>query len=98
MKARYGFTSQGKKAMIREINRHIVEQEDKFIQQIDAMILYTLHVELGFGKKRLERFYRAIIRNYKDLCKRYEMDDAFPAECILRDIGVDLDKLRKENT
>lgn len=98
MRARYGFTSQSKKAMIQEINRQIVEQQDKFIQEIDAMILYTLYVELGFGKKRLERFYKAVIRNYKELCKFYEMDDTYPAEYKLREIGVDLDKLRKDNT
>ena len=96
MKARYGFTSQSKKAMIQEINRQIVEQEDKFIQNIDALILWTLHKELNFGKKRLERFYRAVIKNYKSLCEYFEMDDTYPAEYRLRQIGVDIDKLRKE--
>ena len=98
MKSRYGFTSQSKKAMNREINRQILEQEDKLIQGIDAVILWTLHSELGFGKERLERFYKAVIRNYKELCKYYEMDDTYPAEYNLRKIGVDLDRLRKENT
>lgn len=98
MKPRYNPTPQSKKAMILEINRQIVEQENKFIQGIDAMILWTLHKELGFGKKRLERFYKAVIRNYKELCKYFEMDDTYPAEQKLREIGVDLDKLRKENT
>lgn len=96
MKARYGFASQSKKAMIREINRQILEQEDKFIQGLDAMILWTLREELGFGKKRLERFYKAVIRSYKEMCKFYEMDDTYPAEYKLREIGVDLDKLRKD--
>lgn len=98
MKARYGFTSQGKKAMIQEINRQILEQQNKFIEDIDAMILWTLRLELGFGKKRLERFYRAVIRNYKEMCEYYQMNDTYPAEYHLRQIGVDLDKLRKENT
>ena len=97
MKARYGFTSQSKKAMIREINRQTLEQQDKFIQAIDAMILWTLHLELGFGKKRLKRFYNAVIRNYKEMCEYYQMDDTYPAEYKLREIGVDLDELRKEN-
>ena len=97
MKSRYGFTSQGKKAMVREINRQILEQEDKFSRGIEIMVLWTLYKELGFGKKRLKRFYKAIIQNYKDMCKFYEMDDTFPAECKLRDIGIDVDELRKEN-
>jgi hypothetical protein len=96
MKSRYGFTSQGKKAMIREINRQTLEQKDEFMKDIDAMILYTLHAELGFGKKRLERFYKAVIRNYKDMCAFYETDDTYPAEYKLREIGVDLRELRAE--
>ena len=97
MKSRYGFTSQGKKAMDREIRRQILAQEDKFSMGIEIMLLYTLHIELGFGKKRLKRFYKKMIQNYKEMCKFYEMDDTFPAECKLRDIGIDIDELRKEN-
>ena len=97
MKARYGFTSQSKKAMRLEINRQIVEQRDQFMNDVDAMILWTARTELGFGKKRLERFYRAVIRNYKEMCERYQMDDTYPAEYKLREIGVDLNKLREEN-
>ena len=97
MKSRYGFTSQGKKAMVKEINRQILEQQEKFLQDIDVMVLWTLRKELGFGKKRLERFYKAVLRNYKELCKVYEMDDVYPAEYKLREIGVDIDKLRNEN-
>jgi hypothetical protein len=97
VKARYGFTGQSKKAMIQEINRQILEQKDGFIHNIEIMILWTLHTELGFGKRRLKKFYKAFTRNYKEMCKTYEMDDAYPAECKLREIGVDLEELRKEN-
>lgn len=96
MKSRYGFTSQGKKAMRREINRQLLEQKDEFMKDIDAMILWTFRVELGFGKKRLKRIYRAVIRNYKEMCKIYETDDTYPAEYKLREIGVDLRELRAE--
>lgn len=96
MKARYGLNSQSRKAMKSEINRQIVEQKDKFIEDVDTMVLWTLRTELGFGKKRIERFYRAIIRNYKEMCKHYQMEDTYPAEFKLREIGVDLNKLREE--
>ena len=56
MKARYGLNSQSRKAMKSEINRQIVEQKDKFIEDVDTMVLWTLRTELGFGKKRIERF------------------------------------------
>lgn len=97
MKARYGFTGQSKKAMIQEINRQILEQKNTFTQNIEIMILWTLHNELGFGKRRLKKFYKTFTRNYNAMCKAYEMDDAYPAECKLREIGVDLDEWKKEN-
>lgn len=97
MKSRYGFTSQGKKNMIKELRRQAVEVEKKLMEDIDAMILWTAHVELGFGKKRLKRFYRAVIRNFIEMCEYYQMNDTYPAEYKLREIGVDMDELRKEN-
>ena len=48
-----------KKAMDMEINRQIVEADRRYADDIDAMVLYTLHVHLGFGKKRLRKFYDA---------------------------------------
>lgn len=44
-------TAAEKKAMTMEINRQIVEADRRYADDIDAMVLYTLHVHLGFGKK-----------------------------------------------
>ena len=96
MKARYALNSQSKDAMKKEINRQILIQQDKFLNCIDAMVLWTLRVELGFGKERLERFYKAVCLNYREMCSFFAMNDTYPAEYKLREIGVDLDKLRKE--
>ena len=97
MKARYGMTSQGRSAMVKEINRQIAEQEEKYIRGIDTMILWMLHVEFGFGKQRLERAYKAIGREYEEMRKFFETDDTFPAEYKLKEIGVDMEKLRNED-
>lgn len=59
MKARYGMTSQGRSAMIKEINRQIAEQEE--------------------------------------MRKFFETDDTFPAEYKLKELGVDMEKLRNED-
>lgn len=96
MKSRYAFNSQSRDAMKKEINRQILIQQDKLMNGIDAMVLWTLHNELGFGKKRLERFYKAVCSNYLEMCAFFETDDTYPAEQKLREIGVDLDRLRKE--
>lgn len=39
-----------KKAMEMEINRQVVEADRRYADDIDAMVLYTLHVHLGFGR------------------------------------------------
>ena len=40
-------------AAIHEIDRQILEHDEAYSLDIDAMVLWTLHVYLGFGKKRL---------------------------------------------
>lgn len=52
---------------IREHNEDRLEELSKFIGVVDANWLYTLHVELGFGKKRLRRAWEAMVRNRIEL-------------------------------
>ena len=40
-------TAAERKAMDMEINRQIVEADRRYADDIDAMVLYTLHVHLG---------------------------------------------------
>lgn len=98
MKAKYGFQfkTPGKKAMNLEINSQIVAKKDEFMNGIDSVILWTARTDLGFGKKRLKRLYKSIIRNYNEMCKYFQMDDTYPAEYELRKLGIDMDELRKE--
>lgn len=51
------FTAAEKKAMEMEINRQIIEADKRYTDDIDAMVLYTLAVHLGFGPKRLRRAF-----------------------------------------
>lgn len=77
-------TAAEKKAMDMEINRQIVEADRRYADDIDAMVLYTLHVHLGFGKKRLIRYYQ-MPDDYTWLCKE-----------MLKRIGVDVEAWNKE--
>ena len=85
-------------AMNIEINRQIVEAERKYANDVDAMILYTLHVHLGFGKKRLRRFWEAFQREHKALIEHYQMPDdgAWLCQRKLTDIGVNVEEWNKE--
>lgn len=58
-------TAKERLAMNIEINRQIVEADRKYTNDIDAMVLYTLHVHLGFGKKRLRRFGKRFSKSIK---------------------------------
>lgn len=92
------FTAKERLAMNIEINRQIVEADRKYTNDIDAMVLYTLHVHLGFGKKRLRRFWEAFQQEHKALIEYYQMPDdgAWLCQRKLKDIGVDVEEWNKE--
>lgn len=69
------FTAAERKAMNLEIQRQLAEYSRKHANEIDAIILWQLHAQYGFGEKRLRRFYDRFKAEYFDLIKRYEMDE-----------------------
>lgn len=50
-------TSAEKKAMNMEIERQLAEYTRKHEVELNAMILYVLHEQLGFGEQRLKKFF-----------------------------------------
>lgn len=91
-------TNKERKAMEEEINRQIVEADERYSLDLDAMVLYTLHVHLGFGKKRLRSFWEAFQREHDALTKHYEMPNDFAWLCRrkLLQIGVDVKAWNEE--
>lgn len=83
-------------AAIHEINRQILERDEAFSLDLDSMVLWTLHRHLGFGKKRLESFYRAMVEEHIAMREYYQMDDTYPERYNLLRIGVDVEALNKE--
>lgn len=60
-------------------------------------VLWTLHVYLGFGKKRLERFYRDMLKEHIHMREVYEMDDTYPERYKLKELcNVDVEALNNE--
>jgi len=80
------------------INEEIAKRVDEWCRQYDSHVLWVLHSQYGWGRKRLEDFVRAFLREHRQLRKRYEMDD--PAGYVavegLKEIGIDMDALYKE--
>lgn len=84
-------------AAIHEIDRQILERDAAYSLDIDAMVLWSLHVLFGFGKSRLERFYRGMMEEHLRMRKFYEMDDTYPERLKLKEqCGVDVEALNKE--
>ena len=95
---------------IREHNEERLEELSKFIGVVDANWLYTLHVSLGFGKKRLRRAWEAMVRNriemrefYRDGHGGYEeqptgknVEDEATEKALL-EIGVDIRAWERED-
>lgn len=80
-----------KKAMDMEIQRQL--------REIDALVLWELREQLGFGNKRLKKFYDNFSRGIEALIRRYEMeqgDDVWLCTYKLKEIGCDLEKWEKE--
>lgn len=97
-----GLTGREQKAMTLEINRQIAARDEKYKEDIDALILYVLMVHYGWRKKRLRRFWRAFITEHKALREFYQMTDDGDAEWLahrmLKEIGVDIHQWYKEDS
>ena len=85
------------KALDNEVRRQLVEKKNEFLMDADAMILYTLHKEFGFGKKRLIKFFKTFIDDYEKFIDDYQVEGAWMAAYRLKqETGLDIEELHKE--
>ena len=92
-------TAAEKKAMDIELKKQLAEYDKSHATEIDAIILWQLHKQLGFGPKRLKRFYDEFGLEIKALLSRYELEEgdrAWLATHELKEYGIDLEKWDKE--
>lgn len=92
-------TAAEKKAMDIEIQRQLAEYDRKHAIEIDAMILWVLHQQLGWGEKRLRRFYDNFASEVDALVQRYQMDEedkVWLCTQKLKDCGIDVEQWDKE--
>lgn len=88
-----------RKAMGMEIQRQIAEYDKKNMLEIDALVLWVLHEEFGFGAVRLKRFFDRFAPALDDLVKRYEMeydDSVWLCTHKLKELGIDISEWEKE--
>ena len=93
-------TATERTAMNLEIQKACAEYDRKNANERDALVLYILMTEFGFGVKRLKKFHELFGPGIYALCERYEMvgkDDAFWL-CThkLKERGVDIEQWNKD--
>ena len=90
-----------RKAMGMEIQRQIAEYDKKNMFEIDALVLWVLHEEFGFGAVRLKRFFDRFAPALDDLVKRYEMDygdSVWLCTHQLNELGIDISEWETERS
>ena len=87
------------KAMDIEILKQVAVLNEQNETEVDAIILWILHEEFGFGPKKLKQFYDRFTTHYTALIERYEMNKGdYPWLCTqkLKSIGADIESWRDE--
>lgn len=99
MKCRLPKTSKKQDKIIHDaVKQEMDEQLDFIINNMTLQMIYVLHFKFGFGQKRLEQFAEFLNNAQNDLRERYELTDndiPYLCERILREDGIDIDKLTK---
>ena len=94
-------TAAERKALDMEIKRQLAEYDTKHKNELQALILWQLHEQLGFGAVRLRRFYDNFDREMDALINRYELDESDNVWICtekLKEIGVDIERMGRKNT
>lgn len=92
-------TNAEKKAMDMEIKRQLAEFDKKNMLEVDAMVLWVLMEEFGFGEKRLRKFHSTFSKQIHSLVKRYQMDendDVWLCTEMLKRRGIDINQWNNE--
>lgn len=96
MRSRIPMTSSERQVLKKEVRSMMADYHYKHLTELDAVILWVLHEEYGFGEKRLKDFYISFNRAVKGLLKRYEMEEDDDDDQIwlfthkLKQAGIDL--------
>lgn len=87
-------TSAEKKALDIEIRKELAEYYRKDRIELVSLILWQLHIQLGFGPTRLKRFFDNFDPALDELTERYELTtDEVRWLCTeqLKEYGIDIE-------
>ena len=95
----YHLSQHEKKQVNAEIKRQLAEYDKAHAEELDNLVLYILHTEFGFGKKRLKKFYIHFMNGINSLIDRYDMDDEdaiWGCTHKLKEYGLTVEDLQNE--
>lgn len=87
------FTKVEQEAMNKEIEDQLLDFVAKNLLEIEALMMVQLREQLGFGKKRLKRFYTGFSPSIYDFMVRKIKDGGENESCVkrLEDYGCPLE-------
>lgn len=89
-----------KKAMYKEVGQQLKKPHEWFYENELYCMLYTLHMEFGFGETRLKRFCDRYSEDWKALRDYYEggdLDAPYFAKQALLKAGIDVSKWERSD-
>lgn len=92
---RPNLTSKEQQAFEKEVMSQLREMDRKHSLEMDALMLWQLHVQLGFGPKRLRRFYDRFIVALDEMDERYDLesfDKVLKCTEELKAYGIDIEQ------
>lgn len=81
------------KAMDMEIKRQLRTWDEAHAIELEALYLWVLHEEFGFGEKRLRRLHDRFVPAVEGLIARYELeenDEVWLCTQKLKEAGIDI--------
>lgn len=93
------FNKAEEKAVNKALGELIVEMDRQMELDRDSSILWMLHEQFGFGRKKLFRAWKLMYADSKKLQARYEMgpdDGGWLCRQKLKEYGVDLERWYKD--
>lgn len=100
MKAILPLPNKTRKAINNEINRQTGENVRNLSINLQALMLWSLRKQLGWGKKRLLRFQKNFLPLIQELQDYYQLENARETEFVClhklkNEVGIDVENLNE---
>lgn len=98
MKAILPLTNRERKALENEINRQTAQNVKNLSLNLQALVLWQLHEQEGWGKKKLLSFQKRFLPAIQELQRFYELENASETDFVCRyklknEVGIDVENL-----